>query len=106
MASIAEEISFPAPVGLRIATGCGHRLLRSAVGKHGPDLLGAGAGGLKYNVTSVRRPAGKIVTSSVMRQLHPLLAGNVDQINVLCPGCARAVMTNPGERQKLPIWRP
>ena len=41
-----------------------------------------------------------------MRELHPLLAGDVHQINIVGARLSRAVLAHPGESQKLSVRRP
>src|SRR5205085_1804848 len=98
--------SFPAPIGLTISTGKSKLRLLRAIGQHGPDLQAAGAVGLKNNVPTVRRPGGKIVASAIMRELRPLPAGDIHEVNVAGSGLARTILANPGQCQELPVRRP
>src|SRR3984893_1098921 len=54
----------------------------------------------------IRRPAGKIIASRIVRELHPLLAGDVHQINIIGTRLSRPVLADPGEGQKLAVRRP
>ena len=74
-----------------------------------PDLpipFGSSAIG---NFHTIGRPARKIVAARVVRQLNPLLAGDVHQIKLVGTGFSGSVLAHPGEGQELavrrPIWR-
>ena len=60
----------------------------------------------KINVPAVRRPVGKIVAPAIVGQLHPLLAGDVHDVNILCSRRPRSVLAHPGHNQKLSVGRP
>jgi len=89
------ELLFPAPVGLGVVTLGGQLLYIRSIRQHRPNLIAAGAVGLKHNVAAVGGPAREIVSSRVVRQLHPLLAGGVHQINVIGARFSGAVLALP-----------
>ena len=102
----AGQTLLPTPIRLRIATRKRQLLLITPIRQHRPDLLPTRSAGLKNNMPPIRRPRRKIISSAVVSQLHPLLAGRVHQVNIRCPRSTRPVMSSPGEHQKLPIGRP
>src|ERR1700722_2341609 len=97
---------FPTPIRLRIASRKSQLLKLGAVRQHGPNLFLAGAAGLKHNMPIIRRPGRKIVAPAIVRQLHPLLTGNVHQINVRRSRLTRPILADPRQTEKLPIRRP
>ena len=96
----------PTPVRLCIPTRRRQLLLITPIRQHRPDLLPTRSAGLKNNMPPIRRPRRKIISTPIMRQLHPLLAGRVHQVNIRCPRSTGPVMSSPREHQKLPIRRP
>src|SRR5271170_7426836 len=86
---------FPTPVGLRVSAFERQLLYVCSIRQHAPYLVAAGAVRLKYDVASVRRPAGKVVASCVVGQLHPLLAGDIHQVNVVSARLSRPVFSHP-----------
>src|ERR1039458_6273811 len=106
---LRQELStslLPTPVGLRVVALESQLLYVGAVGQHGPYLVGSRAVGLKHNVAAVRRPAGEIVAPRIVRELYPLLAGDIHQIQVVGTRFSGPVLAHPGERQKLSVRRP
>ena len=71
-----------------------------------PYLFAAGTAGLEHDVPSVRGPGREVVPAAVMRELHPLLAGDVHEVDIVRPGRSRSIFPEPGKRQKLPVRRP
>ena len=102
----AAQTLLPTPVRLRIATRKRQLLLITPIRQHRPYLLPTRSAGLENNMPPIRRPRRKIISTPIMSQLNPLLAGRVHQINIRCPRSTRPVMSSPGEHQKLPIRRP
>src|SRR5579859_5678288 len=102
----AKASLLPTPVGLRVGTFERQLLYVASIRQHFPDLVGARAVRLKDNVTAIRRPAGKIIATRVVGELHPLLAGNIHQIKVVRARLSRPVLALPGEGKKLSVWRP
>src|SRR5207244_12627039 len=72
----------------------------------GLNLNAARAAGLKNNLRSVWRPVRKLRPSAVVSQLHPLLARDIHQIDILRSWSVRAIVPNPGKNQEWPIWGP
>src|SRR5258708_20556617 len=101
-----EVYLFPTPVGLGITTGKSQLLNFSTVGQHHPDFFFAGTAGLKHDVPRIRGPRWKIVSSTVVRKLYELLAGNIHQVDIGRARCSRTILSNPGEGQKLPVGGP
>src|SRR5712671_1311149 len=101
-----EVYLFPTPVGLGITTGKSQLLNFGAVGEHHPDFFFAGTAGLKHDVPRIRGPRWKIVSSTIVRKLYELLAGNIHEVNIGRARRPRAILSNPGERQELPIRGP
>lgn len=77
-------------------------LLICAISKHRPNLMIP----LKDDVPPVRRPGREIIGPIAMRQLNPLQAGDVHEINVLPTEHARAIVAIPSEGQELTVGRP
>src|ERR1700757_381218 len=73
---------FPTPIRLRITTGKRQLLNFCSIRQHRPDLQAAGAIRLEHDVPAIRRPRREIVPTAVMGQLHPLLTGDVHQIDI------------------------
>nr|UXE45679.1 hypothetical protein Hi04_10k_c5190_00017 [uncultured bacterium] len=97
---------FPTPVRLRIVS-CKRQLLNlGAIRQHGPDLQTSRPVRLKHKMAIIRRPRGKVVAAAIVRQLHPLLAGNIHQVNIGRAWLAGAIFANPGKRKKLPVRSP
>src|SRR5215468_10559207 len=88
----------PTPIRLRVASVERQLLHFGPVGQHRPDLFAARAARLKNKMASVRRPRWKIIAPAVMGQLHPLLAGDVHQINVVGSRSSRSIFAKPRER--------
>src|SRR5271165_399962 len=106
LSKFQRSVLFPTPVWLRVAS-CKSQLVQlGAVGEHHPDFFLPGAHGLKNDVAAVRRPRRRIVTPAVVRELNPLFAGDIHQINVRRTGLAWSILTNPRQRQELSIRRP
>src|SRR5258708_3511723 len=97
---------FPTPIRLGVASGKSQLLNFGAVGQHRPDFFLARPAGLKHDMPSIRRPRRKIVPSAIMRELHPLLTGDVHQINVGRSRFARSILPHPCERKKLAVGCP
>ena len=93
----------PTPVRLCIATCKRQLLLITPIRQHRPYLLPTCSAGLENNMPPIRRPRRKIISSTVVGKLHPLLAGRVHKVNIRCPRSARPVMSSPREHQKLPV---
>src|ERR1700733_14069697 len=63
-------------------------------------------GAFEDDVAAVGRPAGEVVASGVMSQLHPALAGDVHDVDVLTAGGSRAVLAVPAEGEHVAGRRP
>src|SRR5579863_1532756 len=100
------DLLFPTPIRLRVASSKSQLLNFGAVGQHAPDLQASGAIRLKHDVPIIRRPAWEVVAPPIVRELHPLLAGNVHQIKIGSSRLARPVSSNPGKSEELPVRRP
>jgi len=72
-----------------------------AVGQHGPDLAGAGAGGLEDEVAAVGSPAGAFVAAGVARDFKNVARADVHDVDVVVAGGAA-----PTESDELAIGRP
>src|SRR5262249_28311137 len=97
---------FPTPTWLTVLA-LGSKLLRiGAVGQHAPDLLAARTTRLKNDMASVRRPRREVVASAVVRQLHPLLAGDIHYVDIQRSRRSRAVFAKPRKRQELSVGGP
>src|SRR5690242_3345029 len=55
---------------------------------------------------SVRRPRWEIIASTVVRELHPLLARNIHEIEIGCSWLSRSIFPHPRESEKLPVRSP
>src|SRR5260221_6591064 len=97
---------FPTPVRLRVVSGKSQLLDLGAVGQHRPDFFLARSAGLKHNMPPVGRPRRKIVPPAIVCKLHPLLAGDVHQVEVGRSRFARTILPHPRERKKLAVGRP
>src|SRR5882762_45867 len=93
----------PSPIWLRVAATERQLLNLRAVGQHGPYLLAARTAGLEHDVSSIRRPGRKIVASTIVRQLDPLLAGDIHQVDVVGSRSPRSIFAKPGQGQKLSV---
>src|SRR5437588_6834845 len=92
----------PTPVGLGISACGSQGMSLGAVGEHGPDLAAA----FEDDMSAVRRPRGEVVASLAMGELHPLMAGDVHEVDVLAAGRTGSVMTHPCIGEELPVRRP
>jgi len=72
-----------------------------AVGKHGPDLAGAAAGGFEDEVAAVGRPTGTLVAAGIAGDFDGLAGDGVHDVNVVI-----AAGTAPTEGQELAVGRP
>ena len=97
---------FPTPIGLRIMPSERQLLNLGSSPQHAPDLEGTRPVGLKHYMPSVGRPRRKIVAPAIVRELHPLLAGNIHQVDIQRSGIARSVLAHPGKGQELSVRRP
>ncbi len=97
---------FPSPIGLGVASCKSQLAGLGSIRQHHPDLFLARAARLKHNMPPIRRPRRKIVAPAIMCQLHPLLAGDVHQVNVGSAGLTGTIFANPCHRQELSIRRP
>src|SRR5438270_10049867 len=57
-------------------------------------------------MTTIRRPGWKIVSTTIVGQLHPLLADNVHDVNIFRTWRSWPVVPHPGKCQELAIRRP
>src|SRR5690242_8273165 len=97
---------FPTPVWLTIASRKSQLLQLGAIRQHAPDFFLPGPARLEHNVPPVRRPEGKVIAPTVVRELHPLLAGDIHQVNIRRARLSRPVFSNPGKRKELPVRSP
>src|SRR6201996_2247602 len=98
----------PAPVR-HVGAGAGEGSLLRTVGEHGHDacVVGTTVGRVCVDkVTAVRRPGGKVATTSIVGELNPLLGGNLHHIDVLSTGGAGAILAVPGEGEELAVGGP
>src|ERR1700683_1269660 len=103
---VQTKCLFPTPIWLRVTSSKSQLMKLGAVGEHHPEFLFARALGLKDNVGAIRRPRGIIVAPAVMRQLNPLLACDIHQVDIGRAGLAGTVLANPCQSKELAIRRP
>src|ERR1022692_377883 len=101
-----RNVLFPTPVWLRVTSSKRQLMKLGAVGQHHPDFLLAGTAGLKNEMPAVWRPRWRIVPSAIVSELHPLLAGDVHQIDVAGTGLARTILPGPCQGEELAVGRP
>src|ERR1700751_3375033 len=85
----------PTPIRLGVAAAERQLLHFGTVGQHCPDLLAARAARLKDNMASVRGPRWEIIAPAIVGQLHPLLAGDVHQVDVVGSRSSRSIFAKP-----------
>src|ERR1700722_2257487 len=97
---------FPTPVRLRVASSERQLPKFSPIRQHHPDFFFARPARLEHDMPPVRSPRRRIVAPAVMRELHPLFAGDIHQVKIERARISRPIFPLPGQHQKLAARRP
>src|SRR6266404_1660331 len=100
-AEMVQSFLFGGPVGRLVVAGHGQEVGLRAVGKHGPDLALAVAGGFEDDVAAVGSPTGALVLAAVAGDLTDLASSGIHDVDVEI-----AVRAAPTEGDHLAVGRP
>src|SRR5436309_340858 len=103
---ISQCALLPTPIWLRIVAAEGQLLHLGAVREHRPNLFRSGTARLKDDMSAIRGPGWEIVATAIVRKLHPLLAGEIHQVDIIGARRSRTVLPEPGKGQKLTVRSP